>query len=264
MATSSTAIAKRAAQMMGISSGIISSITSPTAYEETEMSVAYAGLRDAELRAHRWNFARKKTVLLKQTIADITGITAANPPVVTSAAHGYSNGDVIYIDAVAGMSDVNDRSYTVASAATNTFELSGIDGSGWDAYSSGGKLYGYIPYPYAYAYAIPSDCLQVISLENVTDFDLDGAYIYCDTDTELVVEYVKQVTDTTQFDVLFDEVLAARLALEFTEIFSQSNTKKADALKMYEEALKLARRTNAMERGPLKRYVKPSWVEVRK
>jgi hypothetical protein len=251
--------------MMGISSALISDIvSSPSAYEETELSVAYAALRDAELRKHRWNFAKRKTVLTNETIADITAITAASPPVVTSAAHGFANGDVVYIDAVAGMSDVNDRTYTVANQATNTFELSGVDGSAWDAYTSGGKLYGYVPKPYAYAYPLPSDCLAVISVENVYDFDVDDAFLYCDTETELMIYYVKQVTDTTKFDPLFDEALAAKLAEEFCEIFSQSNTKKADLTQKYEDKIKWARRTNAIERGPDHRKVPPHWVEVRR
>lgn len=228
------------------------------------MSVAYAAIRDAELRKHRWNFAKKRTVVVSQTIADITAITAADPPVVTSAAHGYSNGDVVYIDGVSGMSQVNDRTYTVANKTDDTFELSGIEGAAWDAYSSGGKLYGYVPNPYAYAYTLPSDCLQVISVDHVYDFDIDDTYLYCDTDTELMIQYVSRVTDTTLFDPLFDEALAAALAMEFCEIFTQSNSKKADIEKKYEDKIRWARRTNAIERGPDIRKVPPAWVEVRR
>lgn len=265
MASSATAIAKRAAQLMGISaSNITDIVSSPTSYEELEFSAAYPAVRDAELRKHRWNFAKKNVVLLKQTIADITAITAASPPVVTSAAHGYSNGDQVYIDAVVGMQDVNDRTYTVASSTTNTFELSGIDGSAWDAYTSGGKLYGYVPWPYSYAYALPSDYLLMVHVENVSDYDMDGTYFYCNSDTELAISYIYKVTDTTKFDVLFDEALASRLAYELCETFSQSNTKKAEALQNYSDQIRWARRTNAIERGPMKRYVKPEWVTVRR
>jgi hypothetical protein len=228
------------------------------------MSVAYAAIRDAELRKHRWNFAKKKTILQADTILDITGITAATPPVVTSAAHGFENGEVVYIDQVRGMDDVNDRSYTVANKTTDTFELSGIVGAAWDAYTSGGKLYGYVPNPYAYAYALPADCLSVTQLDGVTDFDLDAQYLYCDTDTKLRVEYIRSVVDTTLFDPLFDEALAAAIALEFVEIFSQSNSKKQDILNTYEEKIRWARRTNAIERGPDHRKVPPHWVEVRR
>lgn len=75
----------------------------------------------------------------------ITGITAANPPVVTSASHGYSNGDEVYISGVAGMTEVNGKYYVIANKTTNTFELqdvegNNIDGSGFTAYSSGGEV----------------------------------------------------------------------------------------------------------------------------
>lgn len=75
----------------------------------------------------------------------ITGITAANPGVVTSTAHGYSNGDQVYIESVSGMTEVNNSSipYQVANVTANTFELNdtagnNVDTSGYTAYSSGG------------------------------------------------------------------------------------------------------------------------------
>ena len=68
----------------------------------------------------------------------ITGITAANPAVVTSNSHGYSNGDHIWISSVVGMTELNGRRFTVANKTTNTFELSGVNSSGYTAYSSGG------------------------------------------------------------------------------------------------------------------------------
>ena len=82
----------------------------------------------------------------------ITAVTAANPPVVTSASHGFSNGDVIQIDNVGGigtdvgMTELNGNRYTVASATTNTFALqtvastpANVDGSAYTAYVTGGK-----------------------------------------------------------------------------------------------------------------------------
>lgn len=74
----------------------------------------------------------------------ITGVTQADPGVVTSASHGYSNGDEIYIDSIAGMTELNGRNYKVANVTTNTFTLqdlfgNDIDTSGYTAYSSGGS-----------------------------------------------------------------------------------------------------------------------------
>lgn len=69
----------------------------------------------------------------------ITGATAANPVVITSNAHGFSNGDKISIRGVVGMVELNvETAFTLANVATNTFELAGVDGSAYTAYTSGG------------------------------------------------------------------------------------------------------------------------------
>lgn len=66
----------------------------------------------------------------------ITGITKANPGVVTSAAHGYANGDYVFLT-VNGMHQLNERVARVANVAANTFELEGIDTTNFDTFSSG-------------------------------------------------------------------------------------------------------------------------------
>jgi len=74
------------------------------------------------------------------------GITQANPGVVTANAHGYSNGDVVDISGVVGMTQVNGRRFIVAGAAANTFQLTDESGNNvnttsYTAYSSGGSIY---------------------------------------------------------------------------------------------------------------------------
>lgn len=75
----------------------------------------------------------------------ITGITKANPPVVTSAGHNLDNDDHVYISEVVGMTEVNGKWFTVANKGTDTFELNDIDtdlpvdGSAYTAYVSGGE-----------------------------------------------------------------------------------------------------------------------------
>ena len=69
---------------------------------------------------------------------DITGATKADPVVITSASHGFENGDKVRISGVAGMTELNDNIFTVANKDTNTFELFEVDGSEYGAYVSGG------------------------------------------------------------------------------------------------------------------------------
>lgn len=73
-----------------------------------------------------------------RSTATISGATTANPCVVTALSHGFSDGDLIYIDDVVGMTQINNRLFTVASATTDTFQLSGVNSSTFTAYSSGG------------------------------------------------------------------------------------------------------------------------------
>lgn len=68
----------------------------------------------------------------------ISGATQANPVVVTATGHPFVNGDKVSISGVVGMTQLNGNVYTVANKTTNTFELSGINGTGFGAYTSGG------------------------------------------------------------------------------------------------------------------------------
>lgn len=74
----------------------------------------------------------------------ITNIQQSSPCVVTSAAHGLSNGTVIKIVDVVGMIELNNKSYTVANATTDTFELSGVNSISYTAYVSGGEAHDLI------------------------------------------------------------------------------------------------------------------------
>jgi hypothetical protein len=65
----------------------------------------------------------------------ITGITKANPGVVTANAHGYANGDVIVLSADSGMVELDGQAVRVANVTTNTFELEGLDTTDYSTHS---------------------------------------------------------------------------------------------------------------------------------
>jgi Flp pilus assembly protein TadG len=71
---------------------------------------------------------------------NISGITKANPAVVTSNGHGFSNGDTVWISGVKGMTQVNNKAYTVAGVTANTFQLSGVKSTRYSTYSSNGTI----------------------------------------------------------------------------------------------------------------------------
>ena len=70
--------------------------------------------------------------------ASISAITKANPAVVTAANHGFINGDIVKFASIGGMTELNGTTKTVANKSDNTFELSGTNSSGFTTYTSGG------------------------------------------------------------------------------------------------------------------------------
>ncbi len=63
------------------------------------------------------------------TAATITGITKADPGVVTAASHGRANGDIVQFGAITGMTELNYRMAVVTNKAANTFELYDLAGN---------------------------------------------------------------------------------------------------------------------------------------
>tara|TARA_R110000868_G_scaffold307378_2_gene568852 strand:- start:19135 stop:21927 length:2793 start_codon:yes stop_codon:yes gene_type:complete len=79
-----------------------------------------------------------------EPLLSVLGITQAASAVFTATAHGYVIGDVVYINAIAGMSEVNNRYYIVESVPTaNTFTLKddvgdSINSTTYGAFTAGG------------------------------------------------------------------------------------------------------------------------------
>ncbi len=102
----------------------------------------------------------------------ITAATQANPCQITSAAHGFSNGDWVYIAGVVGMTQINGRTFIIGNVTPNTFTLFDIFGDpinsfGYGAYVSGGtiaRIYTNRQSPYA---AVDLPYLKVVQSADV-------------------------------------------------------------------------------------------------
>lgn len=82
----------------------------------------------------------------------ITNVTKASPGVVSSTAHGLSDGDKILFSEVAGMEELNGNAYFIVNSAANTFQISLTSGGSaintntddYTAYISGGVVRKYV------------------------------------------------------------------------------------------------------------------------
>jgi hypothetical protein len=93
-------------------------------------------------------------------VKTITGATNATPIVVTSAAHGLANGDILFITDVGGNTNANGER-KIKNVATNTFELTDLNDvniAGNAAYTSGGSAQKVYDQP------VNSDCFGVYNL----------------------------------------------------------------------------------------------------
>lgn len=178
MATSDVSIANLALQKLG--AGRITSLTQDLK-EARSINACYEAIRDKELRAHPWSFAKTRATLAP----------AADAP----------------------------------------------------------------PFDYAYAFPLPTDFLRLLR-PNTTDLDWsierqDGVRCILTNDgTAINLRYICKITDPTEFDPMFVDALACKLAWHTCEEITQSNQKKADILAEYKISISEARLANAIEAGP--------------
>lgn len=70
----------------------------------------------------------------------ISAITQANPgKITTTAAHGLSNGQLVYLDSIGGMTQLNGQVVTVTVVDADEFTI-GVNTTAYGAYTSGGNV----------------------------------------------------------------------------------------------------------------------------
>ncbi len=79
---------------------------------------------------------------------------------------------------------------------------------------------------FANQYTLPVDFLALLEIQNNPNYRIEGGFIVTDEGTPIKIRYISRVTDTGNFDPLFIDAFATRLAFEGCEEITQSNTKK--------------------------------------
>lgn len=129
---------------------------------------------------------------------------------------------------------------------------------------------------FSFAYQLPPDFLRIVQVNdyfvdpNLLDYRnmddspyaIEGGNILTDFPAPLKIRYVADVTNPGDFDPLFVEAFASKLAYEGCEDLTQSNTKKDTAAKDYVAAVRDAAMTNAIEKPP-QGFADDSWMLVR-
>lgn len=104
---------------------------------------------------------------------------------------------------------------------------------------------------YAYAYQLPEDCLRVWSIEHSSrvHWVREGNQLL--TDLESVnIRYISKVTDPEQFDALFLDTLAARLAWTICVPLTGKRTLAETLYALYKEKISEAEEIDSQEGEP--------------
>lgn len=117
-------------------------------------------------------------------------------------------------------------------------------------------------FDYGYEHQLPADCLRVLKVYgNDDDWRVEGRKLLSNNDS-VWIQYIRQVTDVTEFTPGFGEALALRLAAEISYSMTQSITLQDQLSKAAREELRSARSFNAQERS-ITTVGADDWVNVR-
>lgn len=138
---------------------------------------------------------------------------------------------------------------------------------------------------FTYQHALPTDCLKVIRTSWETSEGVSGASVYgfpgvhgyasdtvpyriegrfllCNEDTAKI-EYIAEITDVTQFDELFVDVLAQRIAAEVAMALTDNAAATKSAWDIYSAKLADAVATDAQEGTPRDVVDTSGWIGAR-
>ena len=137
---------------------------------------------------------------------------------------------------------------------------------------------------YSYRHALPSDCLKVIRTSweangfvgvavygfpgqmgyanDTIPYRIEGRYLLTNEST-VSIEYIARITDVAQFDELFTDTLAQRIAAEVSMALTDNASLTQGLWKIYAEKLAEARTSDAQE-GTARSVVDLSpWIAAR-
>lgn len=109
---------------------------SGTPFERTTHNGQSCGVADLNGMVHEVSIGMTCIATTKA----VTGATQANPCVLTVPGHELVTGQIVQVASIVGMTQLNDRLYTVTVIDPNTISLDGVNSTGFTTYASAGSI----------------------------------------------------------------------------------------------------------------------------
>ncbi len=114
-----------------------------------------------------------------------------------------------------------------------------------------------------YRFALPADCIRVVSLTDTDgSYSIQGRYLLCN-ETTAEVEYIARVTDVSQFDPMFTELLVLKLAMALVMPLAQDKGLRESLAQETRELEARARLVNRVETNGTGRRDQQTWNDAR-
>jgi hypothetical protein len=104
----------------------------------TDIRIEDISIKPSGLEASRIGYRSHQMDGFSGVSKAITAATQADPCVITSTAHGLVTGDRIRVFDVVGMTELNDKLYTITRIDDDSYSLDDVDATAYTAYTSGG------------------------------------------------------------------------------------------------------------------------------
>ena len=204
---------------LGISQFVVDPDTDTTLEVKTINNV-YESVLNEVLELGEWRCARRRAILQRHKYV-ISAATQTKPVILTATGHDFRLGDHIQVTDVVGMTELNDEYFTLGTPLTaNTIRLlevdgvTEVDGTGYEAYVSGGVVWGTPRFGYSYEFRLPEDCIKVLETEPalgdwVEEYDV---LLTNGEPDQIGILYLSYLTDPTYFSPLLLDTIATRLA----------------------------------------------------
>ena len=119
---------------------------------------------------------------------------------------------------------------------------------------------------FTYSYPLPAEpyyCLRVLTVQNLSDYDwrVEGRAIVTDMSSPLYIRYIWKVVDPEQWDTLFVEAFAAKLAWEWSESLAKEPELRQSLLLEYKGKMDEAFTVDGQE-GKTEPLPQGSWVDA--
>lgn len=106
-------------------------------------------------------------------------------------------------------------------------------------------------YGLRYAYQLPTDCLRVLQMEPVADYDIENDTLITDVSGDVYIKYLREMPEG-EWPAWFTQTFILRLASMFATAIAEDNTKFQLLDDQYNKQRQIAMAIDGSQRPPLR------------